>query len=100
VSARDSGESPAPSTDGVRLSVHGPNASIAAAVTAGVALKELYAEVAREMGAEGANLHITAVWFQCDGCGLQRPDRPSPDEGWTYSDGDDFCPTCTEDQRG
>lgn len=78
------------------VSLHGPGASIEGAIEAGTAMKKLLEEVAREMGVEGAEWRIASVYFKCDGCGLSRPDRPGPDEGWTYSDGDDFCPACTE----
>lgn len=79
----------------VSVSLHGPGASIEAAIEAGAALKALLEEVGREVGAEGVTWRIASVQFRCDGCGLTRPDRPGPDEGWTYSNGDDFCPECS-----
>lgn len=76
-------------------SSHGPNASVDDVIAAAQAFRALVAEVGREMGVEGSDLKILSVCFKCDGCGLTRADRPSPDEGWTYADGDDFCPDCT-----
>ena len=81
----------------LRISVHGPGASIEAAVEVADATKKLLDEVAKNMGIpEGAVAwRIASVQFKCDGCGLLRPDKPSLDEGWTHSDGDDFCPECS-----
>ena len=92
----------APETDDSRdnrvgLSLHGPGASIEDAIRAGEALKGLLAAVGEEMGMpEGAvTWAISSIQFKCDGCGLLRADRPGPDEGWTYRDGDDLCPACS-----
>lgn len=81
----------------VGITVHGTGASIDTAIEVADATRALLAEVAREMGVpDGAvKWKIGSVQFQCDGCGLKRPDRPGPDEGWTYADGDDFCPACS-----
>ena len=79
----------------LHISVHGPKASIETAVEAAEAAKKLLASVAETMGVSGVEWEIGSVVFKCDGCGLTRPDRPSPDEGWTYQDGDDLCPECS-----
>ncbi len=77
------------------IGAHGPGASIESAIEVAEATKKLLGAVADEMGAEGLEWRIGSVQFKCDGCGLLRPDRPRPDEGWTYADGDDLCPSCT-----
>lgn len=59
------------------------------------ATKKLLASVAENMGVEGLEWKIASIQFKCDGCGLLRPDRPGPEEGWTFRDGDDLCPACT-----
>lgn len=81
----------------VAISLHGPGATIDDAVKAGEALKDLLRCVGEEMGIpEGAlKWQIGSVQFQCDECGVRRPDRPGPDEGWTHHAGDDLCPDCT-----
>lgn len=78
----------------VSVTLHGPAASIDETIKAGEALKDLLKAGGAALGAD-VDWQTTAVYFQCDGCGLQRPDRPAPDEGWTYRDGDDLCPTCS-----
>lgn len=78
------------------VSLHGPGATIEGAIEAGIATKGLLEEIGREMGVEGVEWRIASVQFKCDGCGLTRPDRPQPDEGWTYHEGDDLCPSCTQ----
>ena len=82
------------------VELHGPSVTIDDVVRVGEATKELLAEVAHEMGVEGVEWQIASVQFKCDGCGLTRPARPRPDEGWTYSDGDDLCPECSERTDG
>lgn len=84
-------------TPELTVSVHGPGASIEAAIQTAEAVKGLLTAVGEEMGvpANAVEWKIGWVQFQCDGCGLRRPDRPRPDEGWTYRDGDDLCPACT-----
>lgn len=79
------------------ISVHGPGASIDSAIEVGEATKKLLAAIAEEMGVPAGTIkwQIGSVQFKCDGCGLKRPDKPGPDEGWTFADGDDFCPACT-----
>lgn len=79
----------------LKIFVHGPGTSIDAAVEVAEASKKLLAAIAKEMDVSGIRWEITSVQFQCDGCGLLRPDKPGPDEGWTYDEGDDFCPTCS-----
>lgn len=91
-----SAERPAARSDGVTVSVHGPGASIDTAIEVGEATKRLLAAIADDMGIEGVEWTIGSVQFRCDGCGLLRPDKPAPDEGWTHNSGDDFCPACTE----
>lgn len=83
------------------ISVHGPGASIETAVQTAEAMKKLLAAVGKQMGVpEGAiEWQIGSVQFACDGCGLLRPDRPEPDEGWSFEDGNDFCPACTVDRE-
>lgn len=80
--------------DEVRVSLHGPDVTIDDALKVGSSLKDLLHEIGREMGAE-VEWRILSVQFKCDGCGRLRPNRPSPDEGWTYRDGDDLCPSCS-----
>jgi hypothetical protein len=80
----------------VSLSLHGPGVTIGDAAQVGVAGKELMDAIAQEMGVD-AHFEITAIQFRCDGCGLTRPDRPGPDEGWSYVDGEDHCPVCTSE---
>lgn len=78
------------------VGVHGPGASIDTAIEVGERMKDLLAAVAEEMGlGDAVSWEIGSVQFKCDGCGLLRPDKPGPDEGWTHADGDDFCPACT-----
>lgn len=62
---------------------------------AGQATKELLAAIGEAEGLD-VQWQVQSVQFQCDGCRLRRPDRPGPDEGWTYDDGNDYCPTCSE----
>lgn len=76
------------------VSLHGPGVTIEDAIEAGSAAKELLEAIGQTVGAEGVKWQVASVQFQCDGCGLTRPDRPGPDEGWTHHDGDDFCPSC------
>ena len=85
----------------VGISVHGPGASIDSAIAAGGAMKRLLDTVGAEMGipADAVKWEIDSVQFRCDGCGLLRPDKPGVDEGWTYRDGDDFCPDCTQSRK-
>ena len=83
-----------PAKNEVRVSLHGPGASIDDALSAATATTALLDEIARTMGDEGG-WKVTSVFFQCDGCGLKRPDRPGPDEGWTYREPDDLCPACS-----
>ena len=80
----------------LRVSVHGPGASIETAIEAAEATKKLLSSVAEEMGIDGVEWKIGSVTFKCDGCGLERPDRPDPNEGWTYRDGNDLCPECSK----
>ena len=93
---------PAPSPGTVRVSVHGPGASIDAAIEAGQAMKKLLYAVGEELGVGRGRLRweVASVSFKCDGCGLRLrlPDRPGPGEGWTHLGGDDFCPGCTSKQ--
>lgn len=86
-----------PSRPSLSVSVHGPGASIETAIEAGEATKKLLEAVQEEMGVPAGAIEwkIGSVQFKCDGCGLTRPDRPGPDECWTYRDGDDLCPACT-----
>ncbi|MEO7173733.1 hypothetical protein, partial [Flavobacterium sp.] len=79
----------------LRVSLHGPGVTIDDAIKAAAATKDLLDAIGREIGVEGVKWQATSVTFKCDGCGLTRPDRPRQDEGWTYDDGDDFCPSCT-----
>lgn len=82
------------------LEVHGEGASIEAAIEAAEAVKRLLDAIAEAKGIPAGALRwrIGSVQFKCDGCGLLRPDRPSPDEGWTFHEGDDYCPICTTDR--
>ena len=84
----------------IELQLRGPGVDIDRTIEAGRALKDLLAVVAEELGApkDACQWQIESVAFQCDGCGLRRPDRPSPDEGWTYRDGDDLCPACSQSE--
>ena len=81
--------------DDLAMSLHGPAVTIEDAIEAGEAMKDLLGAVGRAIGARGVEWQIASVQFQCDGCGLTRPNRPGPDEGWTYGDGNDYCPECT-----
>lgn len=82
-----------PAKNEVRVSLHGPGVTIEDAVKAAGHTKALLTAIGDEMGA--VRWQVTSVTFQCDGCGLKRADRPGPDEGWTYRDGDDLCPACS-----
>jgi hypothetical protein len=86
----------APKDGSLSVSVHGPAVRIEDAIEAGEATKRLLNAVGREMGHPDVAWRVASVQFQCDRCGLLRPDRPGPDEGWTYLDGDDLCPACSE----
>lgn len=91
------GKDSAPATpDGstIHVSLHGPGVTVDAAIEAAVATKELLEEIGRTMGHD-LKWEVASIQFKCDGCGLTRPDRPRPDEGWTYRDGDDLCPSCS-----
>ncbi len=84
------------------ISVHGPGTSIDTAIEVAEATKRLLTSVGENMGvpADAVKWEIGSVQFKCDGCGLLRPDKPSPDEGWTHENSGDFCPVCTEARRG
>lgn len=82
------------------VSLHGPEVTVDDAVKAAVATKELLEEVGRTMGVDGLEWQVASIQFKCDGCGLTRPDRPGPDDGWTYQHENDLCPTCSENVDG
>ena len=86
--------------EGLTVSVHGLGASIDTVIRAGEATKALLEAVGLEMGIpEGSVVWETvSVQFRCDGCGLRRPDRPGPGEGWTYAAEHDFCPACSAER--
>lgn len=83
----------------VTVSIHGPGATIETAIEVAEATKRLLAAVAAEMG-HTVEWRIGSIQFKCDGCGLLRPDKPGPDEGWTHKDSNDYCPNCTGDLSG
>lgn len=76
------------------VSLHGEHATIEDAIEVGKQTKKLLEEVGRAMGVEGVEWLVGSVEFKCDGCDLRRSDRPDPSEGWTYDDGNDYCPEC------
>lgn len=84
--------------NGVEMKLCGPSVTMEQTREEGERLARLLGTIAEHLGApKGARdaWTVTGVYFQCDGCGLRRPDRPAPGEGWAYSDGDDFCPACS-----
>ncbi len=86
----------------IRVSVHGPDVTIDSALQVADSIREAFAMTALSMGfsEEEARCSILKVTFRCDGCGLERSDRPGPDEGWSFADNDDFCPACTKARAG
>ena len=95
VRARPTGPSDECTGAAPRLSVslHGPEVTISDAIKAGLATTELLDELGRSVGLK-TRWHIESVQFRCDGCGMTQAERPTPDDGWGYRDGEDFCPTC------
>lgn len=85
----------------IRVGVHGPGVTVEDAMAAGVATKDLLHALGEQLGVD-VEWQVKSVQFMCDGCGLLRPDRPRSDEGWTYRDGDDLCPSCSAspDEKG
>lgn len=75
----------------LEVSLRGPYVTLDNIIDVAAAIRDLMTV------AVGARAEITGVYFKCDGCGLRRPDRPAPDEGWTYRarDGYDLCPECS-----
>lgn len=76
--------------EGIKVSVFGANVTLEGALEVAQAMKDLAASL-------GAPVEIVSVQFQCDGCGLKRPDKPRREEGWTSRNGEDFCPACSAD---
>jgi len=77
------------------VSLHGPNVTVGDADEPAQALVALLDLMAEQTGSP-TGWRVGRIEFRCDGCDLRLPDRPPAGSGWTYADGDDFCPACSE----